>query len=1072
MKLSEISVKRPVTVLMVVFIVLILGTISFVKIPIDLMPEMEIPVAVISTSYNGAGPQEMEKLVTQPLEEAVGTVEKLDTISSVSSENSSMVIAKFDFGVDMASATLDIREKVDQVKGTLPEDASDPMVFKFDPDAMPILMISISSENTNLSELQNIVEDTIKPRLERAEGVASVDIMGGTDDIIEIKTSSEKLQGYGISLDYISGILKAENLNMPGGTVHKGSQELTVKTTGEFESVEEVQQLLIPLPKGGTVPLNDIAQVELKADEQTSISKVDGKQSIDISIRKQSGTNTVKVSGEAQKELKNILADLPGTKASVIYDTADYVNKSISNVYQNGLFGGLLAILVLYLFLRNMRTTFIIATSIPISVIATFSLLYFSGITINMMTLGGLMLGIGMLVDNSVVVLENIYRFRQDGNSKIESAVKGSAEVSSALISSTLTTLAVFLPIVFTQGLTSTIFRQLALTISFSLLASLIVALSLVPMLSSKLLKVEKMQNVNGFQSIMRAEGGQQVEETKTKGFLRSNKIFNKAYNGFDIAFEGLKEKYRELLIWVLKHRKRVIIYVTIAFLLCIGSLALVGTEFFPSSDEGFVTIGVSLPDGAEVEKTEALMDELESKIESVPEIETVFIEAGSSGNMGYGSSAGNKGTVYVKLQNVTERSRGVVEISDEIRELVKDTPGAELTVGPMESFSMGGGSGSAISISIEGDDLDTLKGIGNDFVKIIQGIDGTREVESSYSDGIPEVEINIDRKAASQYGLTAAQIATAVKGTIAGTTATTYKYKGTEINVVLKGDEQFNENMLGLEQIPISTAKGFTVSLGEVAKISVSRGPVSINRENQVRVITVTSALSGRDVGSVSKDIDAALAGYKMPEGYFYKSGGAQQDMMDAFSDLLLVLALAIVLVYMVMASQFESLLYPFVIMFSIPLGVAGGILGLFITGKTLSVPAFIGVIMLVGIVVNNGIVLVDYINTRRRTLSENRDNAIINAGPIRLRPILMTTLTTVLAMIPMGLGIGEGTETSAPLAIVVIFGLTLSMLVTLIIIPVMYTLLDDFSNKIKNIFLGKGKKAKTIVPGKQINS
>lgn len=1055
MKLSEIAVKRPITVLMMVFIILIMGFVSFTKIPLDLMPEIEIPIAVVSTSYSGVGPQEMEKLITQPLEQAVGTTANIDTLQSISREGSSMIIAQFAFGTDMNDAALELREKIDMAKGFLPSDAGEPMVFKFDPTAMPIMMVSFSSESLSLSELQILAEDTIKPSLERAEGVVSIEIIGGTKDIVEIRASSERLQGYGISMDYLANILRSENVSMPGGSVQQGDQELTVKTSGEFKSLEEIQQLLIPLPSGTTVQLNDLAEIELKTEEATTISKANGHSSIDMMISKQSGTNTVKVTEAAQKEMASLDRELAGVEAAEIYNTADYVKQSLSTVYFNGMAGSFFAVLVLYLFLRNLRTTFIIAAAIPISIIATFSLLYFSGITLNMMTLGGLALGIGMLLDNSIVVLENIYRYRQDGYSRLEASVKGASEVSVPLIASTLTTLAVFAPIVFVQGLTSMIFKELALTVSFSLAASLLVAVTLVPMLCSKFLKVDKSKQLNGFSSVVQAEGGvsavQDAPKKSVGKFIDTTKLGDK----FERFFDALREEYSKVLDWVLLHRKKTIAIATIAFFASLSTIALVGAEFFPSTDEGFVQVNVSLPDGAELERTVAVMDDLEVRMAGIPEIDTVFLEAGYGGDM-MGSASGNTGVIYVKLTNLAERKRDVNQISDEIRERVIDTPGARINVAPMESMGMGSG-GSPISISIYGDDLDTLKTIGNDFVTMIRDVDGTREVSSSYDDGIPEVEISIDRTVAAEYGLTAGQIAQAVRGVISGSTATRYKYDGTEIDVIIKGDDHYNENMRGLEQIPINTNMGFPVVLGQVADIDIVQGPVSINRTNQERVLTVSSNISGRDVGSVAADIQVSLDNYQLPDKYYYNFGGAQQDMTEAFADLAMALILAVLLVYMVMASQFESLLYPFIIMFAMPLGFAGGIFGLFVAGKPLSVPAIIGLIMLSGIVVNNAIVMVDYINTRRRVFNEDRGKAIRNACPIRLRPILMTTLTTVLAMIPLTLGVGEGSEMSAPLAIVIVGGLSLSTLVTLLVIPVLYTLFDDLGEKVKGKFKGK---------------
>lgn len=1078
MKISESAVKRPVTVLMCVLIVIILGIVSYTRIPLDLMPDMDIPVAVVSTTYQGVGPQEIEKLVTKPLEQAVGTVQDLKTISSSSSEGSSLIIVQFNYGVDMNNAALDLREKVDLVKGMLPQDVTDPMVFKFDPTSMPIMTLSLSSDTKSLSELQTLAEDTVKPRLERAEGVASVDISGGTEDIVEIRTKAEKMQGYGISLDTLASILRAENLNLPGGDVQKGSQKLTVKTTGEFANVDEIEQLLIPLGNGANVQLKDIADIELKPDQQSTISTANGKPSINISLMKQSGSNTVQVSEAAQSEIADLDKELDGVKITMVNDSADYVKKSLNQVFKDGMIGALLAVFILYLFLRNVRTTFIIATSIPISIIATFSLLYFSDITLNMMTLGGLALGMGRLVDDSVVVLENIYRFRQSGYSRAEAAVKGASEVIVAVMASTLTTLAVFLPIVFVQGLTSTLFKQFALTVSFSLAASLVVAVTLVPMLSSKLLKIDKNIVHDEYESMVKAEGGMVpiADSTVGRHFLAVRGAFNKIYEKFDQGYERLLDLYKKILAWSLDHRKKVIIITNVFFFVCMSSLAFVGTEFMSASDEGYVQVNVTLPDGSKVEATSALMEQLEAKIEGVQGIDTVFIEAGSAGMSGLTSAKGNAGTMNVKLVPMSER-RGVEEITDEIRELIKDTPGAEIKVAALQTMTMGD-SGEPISITLKGEELDTLKNIGDDFVKMVKEVPGTREVKSSYEDGIPEVEVNVNRKAASQYNLTAGQIASTVKASLAGTTATSFKYNGTEIDVVIKGDENFKQSIQALEQIPISNSMGQTISLNQVADISIKQGPVSISRQDQVRMITVSSQLSGRDVGSVSEDIQKALDNYQMPDQYTYEMGGQQKEMLDAFSDLGLALILAVILVYMVMASQFESLVYPFVIMFSMPIGFAGGILGLFITGKSLSVVSIIGLIMLAGIVVSNAIVLVDYINTRRRVYREERNTAIINAGPIRLRPILMTALATVLAMLPMALGIGEGAELQAPLAIVVVFGLTLSTVVTLVLIPVMYTLFDDLSNKLKNRFSsGKSKQDtknedKAVISTEQGNS
>lgn len=1036
MNLAGISVKKPVTILMITLIVIILGVVSLSRLPIDLLPQIEYPVAIVSTTYQGVGPQEIENIITKPVESAVATVSNIKNISSMTSEGSSVVIAEFNFGTDMNFAALEMREKIDMIKGSLPDEAGSPMVLKIDPNAQPIIQLSLSNDG-DISKLQAIAEDTIQPRLERLDGVASVDVSGGYKNQVEIKVDEQKLRGYGLSIDYLSQIIGAENLNLPGGQVQKGKQDLTIRTMGEFNNIEEIKNLPIPLQSGGVIYLRDVSDVKMGHQDVTQIIKTNGKNSVSVSVQKQSGKNTVEVTDEVNAEIDKLKIEYPNISFNVAFDQSEYIKQSIKNVSDSAVQGAILAILILYIFLRNIRTTFIIGVSIPISIIATFVLIYFDGITLNMMTLGGLALGVGMLVDNSIVVLENIYRFREEGYSRIDAAIKGTSEVSMAVVASTLTTVAVFLPIVFVEGITSTLFKELALTVTFSLMASLIVALTLIPMMSSKLLKIG-------------SGSGTGAQKSRFK-------LFSVIYDLFDRFFESMESGYKKLLNWALDHRKRTVLIAVVIFITSMASIISVGAEFFPQTDEGTVNISVSLPEGSELENTDEVMTEIEAKLEGIDEIDTVFTLVGSGGMASFGSSRSNSGNIGVELKDMDKRDKSSFQVADEIRNMVKDISGAEISVSA-SSASMGLGS-TPVSISIKGDDLDTLRKISDDFKKIIESVEGTREVETGLSEGIPEVQIKIDRKVASQYGLTASTIASAVRGNVSGKTATTYKYEGEEMDVVIKGDGMFKESIENLKQVNIQTPTGSSVPLGQVADVAVERGPVSINRENQVRVVSVTSQIIGRDLKSITDDITKKLDEYNMPQGYSYKFGGEREQQNEAFADLGLALGLAVILVYMVIASQFESLLHPFTIMLSVPLSLAGGAFGLFITRRALSVPAMIGVIILAGIVVNNAIVLIDYIITRRKS-GEDRRTAVVNAGPIRLRPILMTTLTTVLGLIPLALGIGEGAEIQAPLATVVIGGLTLSTVLTLVFIPVMYTIFDDFSEYLKR----KAFKSKNI--------
>ncbi|AOY78122.1 efflux RND transporter permease subunit [Clostridium formicaceticum] len=1036
MGLSKLAVKRPVMIAMIMLIIILLGTISFTRLPIDLYPAMEIPVAIVSTSYSGVGPHEIENLITRPIEEAIATASNIESVTSRSSQGSSIVIAQFNFGTDMNFATLDMREKVDLIKGLLPEGASDPMVLTIDPNAFPIIQISLVG-GEDLVSLQTLAEETIKPRLERIEGVASVDVTGGYTNEIQIRTNQQLLDSYGITLGQLSQTIGASNMNLPGGTVKNGERELAIRTMGEFKSIDEIEEIPIILPSGSIILLKDIAEVELTHRDIATISRTNGKSSINISVQKQSDSNTVQVASLVHAEIERLQREYGHVELTLVSDESTYITDAINNVLQSVIMGAIFAIMILYLFLRNIGSTLIIGSSIPIAVIGTFALLYFGNITLNLMTLGGLALGVGMLVDNAIVVLENIYRFRTEGYSKKEAASLGASEVAMSVTASTLTTIAVFLPIVFVEGMISSLFTELALAVTFSLVASLLVSLTLIPMLSSKLLRVTTENN------------------NKAKG---ARKRFKFLYDAFDKIFSGIENRYKKLLSWSLSHRKTTIFMAIIIFLGSLSSVFFIGVELFPASDEGQININISLPVGSELHEVNQVLFEIEESLASIEEIDTVFSSVGGGGQMGFGGGGTSRGSVTVRLSKMKERDRSSKEVADAIRGLLKDIPGAEISISESAN-AMGGMAGDPISISLKGDDLEVLEEISEDFKGMIASVEDTREITTSFSEGIPEVQIAVDKYRAATYGLTTAQIANSIRSTTSGLTATRYKLDGDEIDVILKGEEHVTESLANLEQMGIQTAAGGSIPLSQVANVSVEQGPVQINREDQQRVVTISGQIGNRDLRSVTQDIDAALKNYDLPEGYSYDMGGQNQQMNDAFADLLLALVLAIVLIYMVMAAQFESLLHPFTIMLSVPVALAGALLGLFITGKALGITALIGVIMLSGIVVNNGIVLIDYINTLRES-GKDRNEAIITAGPVRLRPILMTTLTTVLGLLPLAIGIGEGSEMQAPMGIVVIAGLLLSTVLTLVLIPTVYTLVDDFSAGIKNKLKGEKKK------------
>ncbi len=1037
LNLSKFSVKRPVTITMFVLIVIILGSISLTELPIDLFPEIEVPVAVVATNYSGTGPQEMENLVTKPLEGAIATVGNIENISSISSEGSSIVIAQFAFGIDMDLATLEMREKVDLVKGFLPDQSGEPLVIKIDPNALPVYQLALSTKG-DLAGLQTLTEDTISQRFERLDGVASVDILGGFAREIEIAVNPNELANLGLNINGLSQIISSSNLNLPGGSVKNGEQEYSVRISGEFSDVEEIRDMAIPLNSGEVLKLSDIAKVNLVRKELSSISRTNGEDSINLSMQKQSGKNTVQVSNLINKEVEKLIKDYPDLEIDIVLDSADFITKSINTVVKNTLFGSLFAVLILYIFLKNIRTTLIIGVSIPISLISSFILLYFNGITLNILTLGGLALAVGMLVDSAIVVLENIFRFNSEGYSREDAAIQGASEVGMAITASTLTTVAVFIPIVFVKGVVGTIFKDFAITVTLSLLASLVVSLTLIPMLASKIMKVDP-------------------RELNLKG-----RKLSKVYIFFDNIYIKLEGFYKKVLIKSLAKRRRTMILAVSIFLISILSLVTVGVEFLPATDEGNLIINVSVPPTTGIEKTDKAVMNVETLLVGIDEVETISTNINGSNMMMMGRPAGNGGTISVVLAPLSERNRKTSEIAEEVRTLVKDIPGVEISV-TQPSNTAAIGSLNPISIAIKGAELSVLEDISEDIKEILESVEGTREVSSSLSDSVPEIEVRVKKDIAASYGLTPAVVANNVRNSGAGSTVTRLKTGGDEIDIVIRDSSDITESLNNFRYMDISTPMGTNVPLSQLADIELVTGPRAINRDNQERQVTVTSDIIDRDLNEILVDVRAKLADYEIPGGYTYNLGGENEEIVDAFQELGKALVLAIILIYMVMAAQFESLLYPFIIMFTIPLAFGGGALGLFLTRRALGVTSLIGVIILSGIVVNNGIVLIDYINTLRKS-GKDRYEAIVTAGPVRLRPILMTTLTTILGLIPLTLGIGEGAELIAPIGSVVIGGLTLATILTLVVVPVMYTLLDDLSIKIKKKFTKKDRQASEV--------
>lgn len=1030
MGLASLSIKRPVATLMMVLLVVTLGAFSLTKLTVDLFPNIRFPVIIVLTRYQGAGPRDVEKTVTKRIEGAVGTVSSVKRISSETREGLSIVIAEFNWGTDMDFAALEMREKVDGVKGLLPDGADEPMVLKIDPGMMPVIQLTLSGPD-DPAALDAVAEDLFKSRLERLEGVASVNVLGGVKREVQVEVDPVKLQGYGLDVNQVVQILRAENLNMPGGEVRGSGKRLVIRATGEFSSLDEIREVMIPTRLGTSVRIGDIADVRLGYGDTQQITRLNEKPSVTIAVLKKTDANTVGVSRAVLEEIEKIKGEIPkNIEVAVASNSSEFIEESINSVTQNAVLGGVLAVVVLFLFLQSLRPTAAIAVSIPVSIIATFTLMYFAGLTLNMMSLGGLALGIGMLVDTSIVVIENITRHRQMGKKAVEASITGAGEVANAVTASTLTTIAVFLPTVFLSGIASEFFRELAFTVTFSLLASLVISLTLIPVLASR--------------TLVNEDGG-----SSAPTFLRPVLMWIRT------NLQSLNEGYASLLAKALTRPFRTSVVAFLAFLGCVLLTPFVGMEFMPVIDTGEISISVELPKGSPLEATDAVVRKIEDKLIHLPETETVFTTIGGTGeSVMLGAGLGPElATIQARLRPRAQRKTDTQTVVDRLRREFVLIPGAKVGVSVYQGMYRVGGA--PIQVMVKGDDIETLGEIATQVAERMKKVEGTREVKTSTEEGQPEAKVIIDRMRCASFGLSAAQVASTVRTAVQGSVATTYKLDTGEVDVRVRYHKDFRNSVTDLEALTLITPTGVPIPLSSIARIEISQGPVSISREGQSRVVTVFSELADRPLASVTADISRSLADLKLPHGYSIELGGEEREMRESFSTLYQALLLAVILVYLIMAAQYESLLHPLCIMCAVPLGFAGSVLGLAITGRSLNVPALIGVIMLAGIVVNNGIILVDFIDRLRREGME-RIPAIIQAGRTRLRPILMTTLTTVFGLLPLALGIGEGSEMETPLATVVMFGLIFSTALTLIVVPAIYVTLEDSVNFVRRFFAG----------------
>jgi HAE1 family hydrophobic/amphiphilic exporter-1 len=1020
MKISRAAVQRPIFTVMVVLIVILLGIISLLRLPIDLMPDISYPTVSVSCIYENAGPEEIEELITRPIEEAMSAVPGVEEVTSVSVEGQSTVRVTFTWGTDLDAAANDMRDRLDRVMQRLPEEADRPTLRKFDLASFPILSLGASSRLDPVQTRQ-IIENQVKYRLERVPGVAAVDIRGGFEREIHVNLDPAKINALAIPLDQIISYIREGNVNIPAGTIEKGNFEVTIRTPGEYTDLKQLEDTVIAIRQGVAIALREIATVEDSWVKITRIVRVNGEPGISLSVNKQSGKNTVEVARGVLEELQRINNDIPQIKIIPTMDTSDYIQRSIKNVGSSAIYGGILAVIILLVFLRNLRSTTIIATTIPISIIATFALLYFSNFTLNIMTLGGLALGVGMLVDNAIVVLENIFRLRESGEMLERATVDGAEEVTAAIVASTLTTVVVFLPLVFVRGMSGVMFKQLSIVVGFSLLCSLAAALTLVPMLCARILP------------------------SASKDSARRSALAGRMFETTGRFFKRMENGYKKLLHVALEHRPFVVTSAVSAMAASLIFIPFISAELMPTTDEGEVRVEAEMQVGTRLN----LLDEKFSVIEqivnaSVPEIKNVITTVGGSSWHGTG---GHTGSVRIALKPQSQRSRSSEEIAADLRRKLSNIPGTIVRTragGGLFILRMGTTQSDRVQVEIRGHDLQIADTLAKQVKGLVESVQGVTDARISRESGSPEELILIDRQKAADMNLTVAKIANALQTILSGTKAGYYRQAGDEYTILVKLRDAEKMSLSDILDLTLANSQGQPVVLKNVVSVGPRSGPVLIERKDQERIVTVSADISGRSMSSVLSDIRELLRNVPLPRDFTIGFGGDYEEQQKSFRELTLSCVLALVLVYMVMACQYESLRDPFVVMFSVPLAAIGVILMLFFTGTTFNVQSFIGCIMLGGIVVNNAILLVDHTNLLRRRDAMPIREAIEEAGRRRLRPILMTAGTTVIGLIPLGLGLGEGGEAQAPMARVVIGGLVSSTLITLVFVPVVYSIFE----------------------------
>ncbi|MDR1039096.1 MAG: efflux RND transporter permease subunit [Deltaproteobacteria bacterium] len=1027
MNLIRQAVRRPVFTSMAMLIILVVGMFSLGRIPLDLMPELTLPIITVRTVYENAAPVDVEEQITKPLERALAAVPGIEELSSLSAEGSSTIFLEFTWGVNLDEATNDIRDRIDRVIARLPDGIERPAIQKFDTAMRPIMVLGVESAFHPV-DLKAYIEDEVSYRLERSPGVASASPFGGLDREFRVELDQSKVKALGVDLAGLVAAVAGENVTEAGGTLDRGRMAVAVRTKGEFSSLEDLGSVLVARTPEGDVRLRDVADISDTWQKVTRITRVNTLEGQFMGLFKQSGANTVDVADTAYGAIDEINRTLANVHVAPLMDSSAYIRQSIRTVANSAALGGLLAVIVIFLFLQHVKSTLVLSLSIPISIVVTFACMYAFGLTLNIVTLGALALGTGMLVDNSIVVLDNIFRLRSSGQGPEDAAVNGAGEVGSAILASTLTTLSVFAPLAFLTGIAGVMFRPFALTICFALSASYIVSLTLVPMLARRLLTDPREAGV--------APAGGSGEGARPRRFGEP-----RWFKGF---FRRVDELYLTGLSRSLANPWKVVIACFAVTALSLGVTTRIGREFIPRTDESAFRVALTMEPGTRVERTSETLKLIEAVItREVPEIRASNSDIGGSGGLQQRGS--NKGEFQVHLVPVKERERSVFEILDHIRPLVSDIPGAEVRLRAEQSFLVGGpgAAGDRIQIDLRGNDMAEAARLSRAMRSLVAGVDGVTDVYLSNEDAAPEELVVIDRDRAADAGLKVADVSALIRTAVGGTVAGSFRVDGKEYDIRVKLKDSERLSVEEIMALPAVNSRGERTVLANVARAVSGTGPAAVNRRNQARVVTLNADLTDRPLGDVLDDIDAQLKTLPLGRDFSYSFTGEAEELEKAFSGMKQVLIMSIFLVYMVMACQFEHLKGPLIIMFALPFAAIGVAWAHFLTGISFNINSFIGVIMLAGIVINNSIILVDHANLLR-----NRDGmpllqALVETGRRRLRPIMMTSLTTILGLIPMAWGIGEGAEAEIPLGRSVIGGLATSTFITLFVVPCVYLLM-----------------------------